>query len=165
VAEKLYELTDQYRFIANALDEAEDEFPRDALEVIKTKIEDKAEDIAKLIRSYEADVLGIKSEIERLTKRGKTIQNKIDWLEGYLQAEMQVAGLDRIKKGLFTISLRNCPASVNIVNLDDIPTEFRRIVPESWQPDKKAILDYYKEHNESVAGVEIVTDKKTLSIR
>jgi predicted ArsR family transcriptional regulator len=165
MTEKLYELTEQYKYIEKALDEADEEFPRDALEVIKTKIEDKAEDIAKLIRSYEADVTGIQSEIERLTKRGKTLQGKIDWLKEYLKQEMIVADIPSIKKGLFTISLRPCPASVNVIDFDAIPVEFRRFIPESWQPDKKLILDYYKEHNQVITGVEIIADKKSLSIR
>jgi hypothetical protein len=165
MTEKLYELTEQYRWLEKVLDEAEEEFPRDALDAIKARIDDKAEDIAKLIRSYEADVVAIKSEVERLTKRSATIQNKIAWLKGYLQQEMQAADIPSIKKGLFTISIQSCPASVDILNLEEIPTEFRRVVPESWQPDKKMILDYFKECGEKVPGVEIITNKKTLRIR
>jgi hypothetical protein len=167
MTDKLYELTDQYKWLEKVLDEAEEELPKDALDAIKTKIEDKAEDIAKLVRSYEVGSESIQAEIDRLAKRSKSLANKAIWLKGYLQQEMQVAGIEKIKRDLFTISLRPCPPSVNITNLDLIPLPFRRVIPETWQPDKKAILDLYKEKDGEVVipGVEIISDKKSLTIR
>jgi len=165
--DKLYELTDQYKQLEQMLDEADEEYPRDALDVIKDRIEDKAESVTKMIRSYETESDAVGAELERLTKRKKALLNKSTWLKGYLLQEMQVAGIEKIKRELFTISLRPCPASVNIVNLDEIPIEYRRIIPEKWEPDKKAMIDLYKEKEGDIIipGVEIVTDKKSLSIK
>jgi len=163
--EKLYKLADTYKWLEKVLDEAEEELPRDALDAIKVKIGDKAENIAKIVRSYEAESEAVEGEIDRLVKRSKTLLNKAGWLKGYLLQEMMVSGIERLKGNLFTISVRPCPPSVEVINEDEIPQEYRRVVPETWQPDKKAIIDHFKETTEAVPGTKIIKDKKTLQIR
>jgi len=89
-------------------------------------------------------------------------------LEDYPISEKKLSkltGVDNVKGTLVTISLRKNPVSVNILNAEAIPEIYRVVIPESWQPDKKAILTQFKNTGEIVDGVEIVNDKKHLEIK
>lgn len=132
---------------------------------IKARFEEKAENVGKYILSLEAEAQSIQTELDRLSTRKQKIGKNTDWLKSYLLQEMTVTGIDKIRRDLFTISLRLNPPSVNVIDTDSIPTHFRRIIPETWQPDKKQILEHFKETGEIIAGVEMVTDKKSLQIK
>jgi len=136
-----------------------------ALAEVKEKIDDKVENIGKFVLSLSADTDAIKVEEERLASRRKAIDNRISWLKNYLLQEMTVANVDKVKRDVLTVSIRVNPPSVNVITLDDIPTQYRRIIPETWQPDKKTIIDHFKDTGEIVPGVEVVTDKKSIVIK
>ena len=164
---KLYELSDKYYFLLNELDDAET--TQDNVEILLSEIEEqfneKAENIGKLVLSLEADADKIKDEEQRLAQRRKVLENKADWLKYYLKDSMINANLDKVEGTVLTVSLRKSPPSVKVISEDDIPQEYRRVIPESWQPDKKSIIDYFKETGEVIAGVEMITDNKSIQIR
>ena len=163
----LYELTAEYRFLEIEIEAGDGD--TDALQLqlddIVGQLGDKAENIGKYILSLKADSEAIKTEIDRLATRRKAIDNKAEWLKSYLLSQMIYAEIDKIKKDVLTISVRTNPPSINIENQDEIPTEYRRVIPETWEPDKKAILEHVKATGEIVPGCHIVTDKKSLVVR
>ena len=173
MSQTLYALTDQYRFLLEALaNEDSGELDPEHLGELSAKLSDttidlgeKAENIGKYILSLEADVAAIRTEEERLASRKKSIENKASWLKDYLLREMMTAGIPKIKRELFTVSIRNNPPSVNVIDVEQLPNDFRRIIPETWQPDKKAILEHFKGSGEILPGVEMVVDKKRLEIK
>ena len=164
---KLYELSDDYKSLAKALES--DETLKDdiapLLADIKGKFDDKAVSIAKLALSINADIETVKAEITRLSKRNTALESKAAWLKEYLFNEMTTANIDKIDGDVLTVSLRKNPASVNILNAAQIPDNFWRVIPEVREPDKKAILTQFKNTGEIVDGVEIVNDKKHLEIK
>jgi len=72
---------------------------------------------------------------------------------------------ERIEGEVLTISLRKNPASVSIIDQDAIIEEFRTNIPASWQPNKTLILNHFNNTGEIIAGVDIIRDKKTLTIK
>ncbi len=164
---KLYELTEQYNTLRSLLDEegADEEGINGQLTLITESMNDKAENIGKLILSLEGEAVTMDGEIKRLTARKQAALNKADWLKNYLLNEMLNARQDKIRGQIVTVAVRTNPPSVNVVNPDLIPTEYRRVIPETWQADKKAILDHVKATGEVIPGCEIVTDRKSLSIK
>jgi hypothetical protein len=170
---KLYELTGQYQQLEKWLETAEEQDPvsgetitlADAMATIKTDIEDKVEQVGRMLLNMDAEGEGLTAEIQRLNARADSLRKRRDGLKNYLQTEMLTLGIDKVKRQLFTVSLRNNPPSVNVVNPDAIPEQFRRIIPESWTPDKLTILKNFKETGEIPDGCEVVTGKKSLVIR
>ena len=160
----LYELTDQIKFLQEDTELEEEEFAK-KLGEIQGRFEDKAENIGKLYLSLQADVNALKSEEERLESRRQTIERKSEWLKRYLLQELIVANIDKVKRDVLTISVRVNPPSVNVVDEEVIPQEFRRVIPETWQPDKKQIIEHFKNTGEIIAGVEMITDKKRVEIK
>lgn len=163
----LYQLTEDYRTLENMLESefiTKDDI-NSALANVKDNIENKVDNIAKLVLENKATVEAIKSEEKRLAARRQAIDNNIEWLKNYLLVEMTSIQLFKVKKDVVTVSIQDNPPSVEIGILDLIPDEYRRVIPEHWEPDKKAILEHFKQTGEIVPGVDLILNKKHVSIR
>lgn len=165
---RLYELTDEYKFLENDLDSASSEdveLLKAKLENIKSQIEDKIENIGKFILDIESDVTAIKNEENRLAAKRKSLEAKEEWLKSYTLIEMTSAGIPSIKSDIVTVAVRKSPPSVNIVSSSEVPKEFCRNIPESWEPDKKRILEHFKTTGEVLPGIEMVMDRQHITIK
>lgn len=137
---KLYELTQNYLNLLDLLENPEvpKEVIESALEEVEGNFEDKAENIAKLIRSLEFDIKGYKEEESRLSARRKTLENKVQGLKEYLQSSMKALERDSIKGKLFTVYTQKNQPSLIIEDIDKLPKEYKRTVEES---DNKKIKE------------------------
>jgi len=164
---KLYELADRYRTIESMLDSdiATKEEIQASLSDIKEQIGDKVESIAKIVLSFKSSIEAIKAEEERLSQRREAMHNNMEWLKNYLLVEMLTANTFKVKRDLLTVTVGDNPPSVEVVNLDLIPAEYRRVIPETWQPDKKAMIEHFKETGEIISGTDMILDKKHITIR
>lgn len=151
---KLYEISERYRNIQELLDNPElpDEDIRMALDSIGEEFNTKAENVAKVISSMLADAEGIKKEIERLQERKKVVENRVKGLKNYIYEQMQATGKKKIKGTLFTLAIQKNAPSVNVVDENVIPEQYK--VPQPYKLDKKAILADLKQ-DVKIDGVEI----------
>lgn len=163
----LYELSGQYQALMqlNEDDESQIDNLSELLSNVTDQFNEKAENVGKVILSLNAESQAIKNEESRLSKRRNQLERKVEWLKSYLLNEMTITKIDKIEGQTLTLSLRNNPPSVKVDNEENIPIDFRKIIPETWQPDKTAILQHFKSTGEIINGVSIITDKKSLSIR
>ena len=156
---KLYELAQNYAQLLEMVEEMESDALVDTLESLQEAIEDKAENIAKLIKNLEADAKIIKEEEKRLAERRQSIEKKIERLKQYLQEQLEVAGLQKVKRPTITVSIQNNPPSVDVIDETAIPIDF--LIPQAPKVDKKSILERLKK-GESVPGVTL---KQTKGVR
>lgn len=161
---KLYELTEMYQNIWELV--GDDEVDLDALEIALGQVEDtletKAESMAVLVKSIDGDVSALKEEEGRLSKRRKALENKQTNIKLYLENQLKVMGIDKVKTKLFTVALQNNPPSVNILNEDLIGKEWWKTVTTTTL-DKKNLLDALK-LGQVIKGAEI-KQGKSLRIR
>lgn len=160
----LYELADTYKMIQDA-EELTPEEITEALNTIGGLFNDKAINVAKLCLSLKADSEKVDSELKRLAQKKQAINNRVDGLKFYLQAQMEVAGMEKVKDAIVSVSLQKNQPSVQVDIEEQIPDVYWRVIPETKEVDKKAILTAYKESETIVPGVTIVTDKKHIVIR
>ncbi|WP_108669518.1 siphovirus Gp157 family protein [Peribacillus acanthi] len=153
---KLYEMTTHYRQLLDMAEELDPEVFQDTLEAIEEEIEDKAENVAKLIRTLDSDIEVIKAEEKRLADRRKALENKIVSVKTYLQEQMEIAGIDKVKRPTLTISIQNNPPSVSVLDESLIPSNF--IIPQPGKISKKDILAALKE-GQFIPGAEIIQSK------
>jgi predicted nuclease with TOPRIM domain len=153
---KLYELTDNYMQLVEMADQLDEETFRNTLESIQDSIEDKVENTAKVIKSIEADVLAIKEEEKRLKERRQALEKKIDNIKDYLKEQLEKAGIDKVKRATFTVSIQNNPPKAEIVDEKSLPLEF--MIPQPAKVDKRAILEKLKS-GEHVPGAALVQEK------
>ena len=153
----LYELSIAFQEVQNM--ELDPEVMKDTLDSIEDAIENKAENIAKLIRNLESDVSAYKEEEDRLKKKRQATENKVKWLKTYLEDNMKLTGKTKFKSGMFNFSIQKNPASVNITDERIIPEEF--LIPQLPKIDKTALKDVLKNGIE-VPGAEL---KQTEGLR
>ncbi len=165
----LYKLTEDYKDLEKLLDYDYDWMkPEDMAETlanVKGEMEDKIENIAKVVLTLRSDAKVVDEEVERLMKRKMACVNRVDWLLSYLLTEMSAVGIEKVKKEVVTVFIKVNQPSVDVIGKDDIPAEYRIIIPESWHPDKKAIASHFKETGEVIAGTNMITDRKHVEIR
>ena len=152
---KLYEITARYKTLETLLEDENIEIEqiKEALDLVEEEITEKADNIAKFIKSLEADEKAIKEEEKRLYDRRKGVENKRESLKQYLYMELENAGIRKVKSTLFNIGIQNNPPSVNIIDQDKISAEY--ITTEIIKKvDKRAILEKLK-NGEVVEGAEI----------
>ena len=153
----LYELSLAFQDVQNM--DLDPEVMKDTLDSVEDAIENKAENIAKLIRNLESDVSAYREEEERLKTKRQAAENKVKWLKTYLEDNMKLTGKTKFKSGMFNFSIQKNPASVNITD--------ERILPEDYliqQPPKvdKTLLKEALKNGVEVPGAEL---KQTEGLR
>ncbi|HEM4894222.1 TPA: siphovirus Gp157 family protein [Streptococcus suis] len=156
----IYELTGIFKQIAE-MEGIDEETKLDTLESIDwtEQFEEKVENTVKVIKNKEADVDQLKEEIDRLTKRKKSIENDITRLKTGLQGAFEITGHDKIKTLLFTVSLAKNQPSV-VVDEDLLPKKY---FIQTLKPDKTAIKELLKA-GKKVKGA-VLQESRSLRIR
>ena len=137
----LYELSLSFQEVQNM--DLDPEVMQDTLDSIEDAIENKAENIAKLIRNLESDVAAYKEEEDRLKTKRQSTENKVKWLKTYLEDNMKMTGKTKFKSGMFNFSIQKNPVSVNINNKKILPEDY--LIPQPPKVNntllKKALKD------------------------
>ena len=167
---KLYELTEKYRkfnqFVDDSLDNedlSEDDLQLfvDTLDGINDAIEVKVENIVKFMKNIEGDIEAFKNEEKRLAKRRKYLENKYDGLKNYMSDMLELSRIEKVNAGNFVVKFQKSPASVEVLNEQDVPEVYREPQPDKIK--KKEMLKDLKD-GLAIAGVILVDDKKHLRI-
>ncbi|MCR8994513.1 siphovirus Gp157 family protein [Brevibacillus halotolerans] len=152
---RLYDLAGAYAEVAQII--LDDETPTEALvntlQALEDAIENKADNIAKMVRNIAAEVEAIKLEEARLAERRRRLEKKQEGLKLYLKEQLEVAGLQKVKTPIFTISVRKNTGSVQVVNEIEIPQMFWVTPPPIL--DKKSMSERLKS-GEEIPGVTLV---------
>lgn len=140
----LYELTGQMLQLQDILAEEDNEeyvqTVLDTMEGLDFEIELKADNYARIIRNLTADVEGLKTEIDRLSSRKKSVENNIAALKTRLEYSMIQLGKEKFKTELFSFGIQNNPPKVVIDEPDLIPSAY--LIPQPPKPDVAKIKEY-----------------------
>lgn len=138
----------------------------------KKKIEDelvvllqqKSQNIIGYTKNIELTINAMKEEEKRIADNRKILENKMARFKEYVKECMENNGFAKIETGLGTLSIAKSPTSVEIINEDEIPSEFKQEVV-TVKIDKTKIKNNFKETGEIPAGVNIVTTNTNLRIK
>lgn len=105
---KLYEIANDYLALMQAIenDEIPEEAIADTLEAITAEIEDKADNIACLLKNIDAEIVAIKAEETRLAERRKVKEKSAERIKQYLSDVLQSAAIDKVETARNRISFR-----------------------------------------------------------
>lgn len=124
----LYEMSDQYQFLANDLYDYEtgvvDETTLARLNELTDSMENKAINIVMLYNSLEATRDAIKKEKDKMAAREKAFTSQVARLKEYLLTNMQRCQITKVECPQFVIGLQNNPISVEILNENEIPKKY-----------------------------------------
>lgn len=161
----LYELTNDWLQLMTMLEEGADEdVINDTLEGLDYEIEQKADGYARVIRNMEADIAGLKTEIDRMTNRKKVLENNITRLKANLQNSMEITGKIKFKTDLFSFNVQDNPAAVVMDEqyLENIPEEY--LIPQEPKLDKKKLAADLKA-GVDLEGIAHLEQSRSLRIR
>jgi superfamily II RNA helicase len=155
---RLYEINQKFQQIWDMVsdDESDLELLENCLQSMEGELEEKAENMAKMIKSLEADEKAIKEEEDRLKARRKAFENRREGMKNWLEANLIQMGIDKVKCSTFTVSIQNNPQSVNVIDQKLIPKKYFT-TPEP-ELRKKDILEDLKA-GVVVPGAEIQQTK------
>src|SRR5215471_18019998 len=104
-----------------------------------------------------------RDEAKRLRARAEADERHAERLRRYLMTHMALIGSERIDTARFTVVMRDNPPAVEVLDEDQVPAEFRRVVTTT-SVDKRAILEHFKATGEIVDGIEIM-HRRRIDIR
>jgi ABC-type proline/glycine betaine transport system substrate-binding protein len=95
-------------------------------------IQDKAKNVAMVIRNMETTAEAIKAAEDEMASRRKSIERKMEWMKTYLLQNMERTGITKIESPYFVIALRDNPESLIVETDADIPAEY-------WKPQQPTL--------------------------
>lgn len=162
----IYEITNDYLQLMQMMEDPEldPQTLADTMEGIEGELEDKADNYARVMKNMEADLNGIKAEIERLSTRKKTIENNIKRMKEALQFSMETTGKTKFKTELFSFGIRkNAPAVVmDEPYIENVPERFLKYSDPTI--NRSAIKEAIQ-NGEDLEGLAHLEQSTSLSIR
>ena len=159
----LYEITSGFpALMENEEISAEDK--KKIEEELTLLLQKKSQNIIGYTKNIELTINAMKEEEKRIADNRKILENKMDKFKEYVKECMKNNGVTKIETELGTLSIAKSPASVEIINEDEIPSEFKQEVV-TVKIDKTKIKNNFKETGEIPAGVNIITTNTNLRIK
>lgn len=165
----LYELSGDYAKFSELMEMEElepemQEALEEALDNLGEDIEIKLENYAKIIKNFESDIEGLKTEEARLVSKRKAKENAIKNMNDRMTLAMQQTGKLDIKTPLFSFKVQKNPASVvlDVHSVQDVPEKYQ--IPQEPKIDRKAIKADI-EAGEDLNGIAHIERSESVRIR
>ena len=97
------------------------------LDAVEGDLKDRWEELAKIVAAYENQAEECSNEAKRLKERSAAAEKKAARIKGYILDSMNVAGFKKHQGKLYTLTVKNNPPSVQILDEGIIPDEFCEI--------------------------------------
>ena len=155
---QLYQLSRDYLHLMNQIEDQEGEIFDDQYElmqVLKDEGAEKIESLAKMVLNLKAEAGTRTEESKRQMAIVSGLKSRAFYLEGYILSEMKRLDLQEAKGDTLTVKRPKPRASVSVVRVESVPADYMREIPAKFEPDKKKMLDFFKESGNPVPGTEI----------
>lgn len=161
--ESLYNITGKFIELFGKDDLTEEDYNELGKE-LAIELKDKSANIVGYIRDRELYIDAMKSEEKRIAEIRKSLESKLDNFKEYVKQNMEALELEKIETPIGILSLAKNPMSVEIVDEEIVPNEFKKVIQEI-KIDKIAIKEYFKNTGEIPNGINIIDNKKSIRIK
>jgi hypothetical protein len=159
----LYEITGAFPKLM-AQEEMSEEDKNKVEEELTTLLQKKSNSVIAYSKNIELAIKAMKEEETRIATNRKTLENRLEQFKKYVKECMEGNGINKIETDLGTLSIARSPISIEIVNEEEIPDEYKEVI-FTTKVDKKKIAEAFKSTGELIEGVEIHTDNTNLRIK
>lgn len=159
----LYEITGAFPKLM-AQEEMSEEDKNKVEEELTTLLQKKSNAVIAYSKNIELTIKAMKEEESRISTNRKVLENRLEQFKKYVKECMEGNGINKIETDLGTLSIARSPISVEIVNEENVPDEYKEVI-FTTKVDKKKIADAFKSTGELIEGVEIHTDNTNLRIK
>lgn len=159
----LYQITNAFpQLMAN--EEISEKDKAKIEEELTILLQQKSQNIIGYSKNLELTIEAMKNEEKRISEQRKALENRVLKYKNYVKECMEQNGITKIETTLGTLSIAKNPISVEVVNEDEIPSEYKQEVITT-KVDKKAIADNFRATGEIIPGVNINTQNTSLRIK
>jgi septal ring factor EnvC (AmiA/AmiB activator) len=140
-----FELAAQYRQLAEVLAERHDgedaeQTIADTLESMSEPLDERLENLAKMVRNIESAKHGVEQTIAHLEARHMSLERAAQRGRRLILDLMQVAGRERVNTALFSMAVKKNPLAVVVDNDKELAPEYLTYhEPPPPTPNKRAI--------------------------
>lgn len=159
----LYEITNAFPALMEN-DEMTEEDKKKVEQELTLLLQQKSQNIIGYVRNNELTIEAMKAEEKRISDMRKSLENRNANFKQYVKECMEGNGITKIETGLGMLSIAKSPISVEVVNEDEVPSEYKQEVT-TVNIDKKAIANNFKATGEIPNGVNIYTENTNLRIK
>lgn len=159
----LYEITNAFPALMESEEITEED--KNKIEAELTMLlQQKSQNIIGYTKNIELTIEAMEEEEDRISSNRKALENKLTRFKQYVKECMENNGITKIETGLGTLSIAKSPVSVEIINEEAIPSEFKQEIV-TVKVDKTKIKNNFKETGEIPDGVNIITTNTSLRIK
>ena len=159
----LYEITNAFPLLMEQ-EEMSEEDKKKVEEELTVLLQQKSQNIIGYTRNIELTIEAMKMEEKRISEQRKTLENKVSKFKEYVKECMDKNNITKIETELGSLTITKNPASVEIIDENIIPEEFKQEVV-TVKIDKTAIKNHFKETGEIPEGTNIITTNTSLRIK
>lgn len=159
----LYDIRCRFVDLLNNDELSEEQYMELGTELAK-ELKEKGTNVIAYIVNSESMLERIKAEEKRLSDMRKLGENRLERFKQYVKYNMEALEIDKLQTELGTMSIAKNPISVDVIEEDKVPAEFKQEVITT-KIDKKAIAQHFKDTGEVPSGCIIYTDKTSLRIK
>lgn len=159
----LYDITNAFPMLL-AQEEMSEEDKAKVEEELTLLLQQKSQNIIGYARNIELTIEAMKSEEKRISDQRKALENRFSKFKEHVKECMEKGGFTKVETDIGSLTIAKNPASVEIINEDEIPKEYKQEVV-TIKVDKTAIKNHFKETGEIPAGVNISTQNTSLRIK
>lgn len=134
----------------------------DHLDMLDSERKQKIENYLHVINRLQNEEVTVAAEIDRLQDIRRSKEKALANIKNWLLMSMKDG--EKHDFDLFKVSRVKGRQGVTVIDDKKLPMQFMTHKPESWQPDKRAILAKMKE-GEEIAGAELTISKSSLRIK
>ena len=124
----------------------------------------KSTNIIGYSKDLELTIKAIKDEESRLKSNREILENRLDRFKEYVKTCMENIGIDKIQTPIGTLSIAKSPISVDIINENEIPDEYKT-AEIITKVDKRKIIDNFKVTGEIPEGCKINSQNTNIRIK
>lgn len=159
----LYQITSAFPMLMEQEEMTEEDKIKVEEELTKL-LQEKSQSIIGYYRNNELTIQAMKEEEKRIAEVRKALENRNEKFKKYVKECMENAGFTKIETTLGSLSIAKSPISIEIVNEDEVPSEYKTEIVTT-KTDKKAIADNFKATGEVPNGIIVHTENTNLRIK
>lgn len=159
----LYQITSAFPMLMEQEEMTEEDKIKVEEELTKL-LQEKSQSIIGYYRNNELTIQAMKEEEKRIAEIRKALENRNEKFKKYVKECMENAGFTKIETTLGSLSIARSPISIEIVNEDEVPSEYKTEIVTT-KMDKKAIADNFKATGEVPNGIIVHTENTNLRIK
>lgn len=159
----LYQITNAFPMLIEQEEMSEEDKKKVEKELIEL-LQQKSQNLIGYTRNIELTIEAMKNEEKRISEQRKTLENRLTKFKEYVKECMEQGGFTKLETPLGILSIAKNPVSVEIINEDEIPNEYKTQIITT-KNNKTKIKDNFKKTGEIPAGVNINTQNTSLRIK